>query len=144
MKLPSSHYSVILGLVSILISYSSIGATNLYSPSWKQQPDVLDGWTLIDRKEATLSNVIKKDVFILATDGKNDALFWFKRKPKSWEPIVLINVPAKQHLEFGVKSKDLRLFISGETLSYGVEGSEAIFLFRWNKVQDSFDIFYPN
>jgi len=133
-----------MGLVSMLISYSSIGATTLYNPSWKDKPGVFDGWELIDRKESALSGGDEKDVFILATDGKNDALFWFKRKPKSWEPVVLISVPVKQHQEFGVKSKDLRLFISGDTLSYGIEGSEAIFLFKWNKAKDSFDILYPN
>jgi hypothetical protein len=144
MKLRLFSSSLVLGLVSVFISCGSLGATSLYNPPWKQQPGVLDGWTLIDKKEASLSGKKTKDVFILATDGENDTLFWFKRKPKSWEPVVLINVPVKQHQEFGVKSKDLRLFINGATLSYGIEGSEAVFLFRWNKANDSFDIYYPN
>jgi len=108
-----------------------------------KQPSAPGGWKKVDDKSAYISNDKYKDVFMLVTDSTNDMLLWFRKIKGRWEMNILMTVPTKDHAAFGVKTEDLRIFISKQSVVYGVDGSEAVFIFRWIPEESHFSIYAP-
>ncbi len=66
------------------------------------------------------------------TDYTNDLIVWFEYVNESWKMVVLSSILTQKHSEYGVRAKDLRLFVKGKDILYGIEGSEAISIFKWD------------
>jgi hypothetical protein len=110
---------------------------------WQKSPNIPDGWVEIDRLVAKITNENYGDVFSIITDGKNDLIIWFENNENVWKMVILSTVPTKKHLAYGVKTKDLKIFVKDGCVMYGVEGSEAISVFKWNPKGRTFLEYIP-
>jgi hypothetical protein len=99
---------------------------------WQKSPNCPNGWVEIDSVVARITNENYDDFFSIITDGANDLIIWFENNENVWKMVILSTVPTKKHLAYGVKTKDLKIFVKDGCVMYGVEGSEAISVFKWN------------
>lgn len=108
-----------------------------------EKPEAPPGWTVVDKITANITRDDHEDVFIIMTDNTNDLIVWFENVNDSWKMVVLSSVPTQNHLEYGVRTRDLRLFVKGKDILYGIEGSEAISIFKWDASKKSFFEYVP-
>lgn len=105
---------------------------------WRESPKVPNGWKLIDKKVGKITEYKSNDIFMLVTDGSNELLLWFYRKNHIWEMSVIDSIATKNHKEYGVNPLKLKIYIEGNAVLYGIEGSEAITRYEWNSKESVF------
>jgi hypothetical protein len=110
---------------------------------WQKVPIIPNEWVEIDRIATKITKENYDDVFSIITDGKNDLIVWFEKDKNVWKMVILSTVPTEKHLSYGVKTKDLKLFVKDGCLLYGIEGSEAISIFKWNPKGRTFLEYIP-
>lgn len=147
----SSIRSIILFLIAWLVFYVTTSQhTQAEMPKpikavqeWQREPKVPQGWLEVDRKKAKITNQENYDFFVLMTDGKNDLIVWFEKARNYWKMSVIESVSSEKHIEYGLDIKKAILTVEGNSILYGLEGTQAVSYFEWNQKEKLFIRFVP-
>ncbi len=136
---------VVVGILVLIMPFCAINAaaSTKGNEFVHVEPEAPLGWIVVDKVTANITSDDYEDIFFILTDGTNDLIVWFENVNESWKMVVLSSVPTKNHVEYGVKTRDLRLFAKGKDILYGIEGSEAISIFKWDAFKKTFIEYVP-
>jgi len=108
---------------------------------WQIDPDLPDGWELLDRKTASIAGS-EYDDFLLMTNGNSILVVWYQKEGKFWKMSLIATVTVEAMEDYCAELKYLYIdsdIKKNDELIWGVEGTEPIAYYKWIPEEDIFE-----